>query len=234
MPAAWRLASRILLAPGLAGFLAAEAASGQVLTAKGPHPVRLSWPTNLADYRLETTTNVYWDHVTWPWSWQTWNVAPSRIGTNFVATNAFPESARFFRLYNQRAFCVSDLKQIALSFRIWQGDNGDRLPFQVPTNLGGTRELRAIGAGGFDANAFLHFQVMSNELYDPRILVCPADSTRNAATNFAGLRAENVTFQLRTSDDVQPDAPGVVLAVCPLHGNTLYCDWTVVTGTNSP
>ena len=37
------------------------------------------------------------------------------------------------------------------------------------------------------ADTFRHFQVMSNELSTPRILVCPADD-RTVAVNFARLK----------------------------------------------
>ena len=43
---------------------------------------------------------------------------------------------------------------------------------------GGTMELIP------DGLAYVHFQVLSNELGVPKILVCPADSKRIAATNF--------------------------------------------------
>ena len=91
-------------------------------------------------------------------------------------------------------------------------------------------ELRAIGPDGFDTNAFLHFMVLSNELSVTWRLVCPGDLVRTAATNFAGLRPENVTYRLRTADTVTETNPWEVLAVCPIDGNTLYCDGSVTKG----
>jgi prepilin-type processing-associated H-X9-DG protein len=73
--------------------------------------------------------------------------------------------------------CVNNLKQVGLSFRIWAGDNRDRFPMEVPTNEGGTMEY--LGT----TNVFLHFQVLSNELGDPKVLVCRVDN-RKRATNF--------------------------------------------------
>jgi len=76
-----------------------------------------------------------------------------------------------------RISCVNGLKQCELAFQVWSGDNNGKLPMEISTNFGGTRELVA------DGNAFRHFQVMSNELSTPKIVYCPAD-TRRAATNF--------------------------------------------------
>ena len=83
--------------------------------------------------------------------------------------------------------CVSNLKQDGLAFRIWEGDNGDKYPMAVSTSKGGTMEFDT-GAG-----TFRHFQVMSNELSTPKILVCPLD-TRTAAANFARLKNQNVSY----------------------------------------
>ena len=87
----------------------------------------------------------------------------------------------------QRINCVNNLKQDGLAFRLWAGDNGDKYPMAVSTNKNGTMEY---AEGG---NAFRHFQVMSNELSTPKILVCPADD-RTAAASFARLKNQNVSY----------------------------------------
>jgi prepilin-type processing-associated H-X9-DG protein len=83
--------------------------------------------------------------------------------------------------------CVNNLKQCGLAFRIWAGDNGDKYPMAVPMAKGGTMEF----ADG--ANTFRHFQVMSNELSTPKILICPNDD-RSAAVTFARLKNQNVSY----------------------------------------
>jgi prepilin-type processing-associated H-X9-DG protein len=83
--------------------------------------------------------------------------------------------------------CVNNLKQCGLAFRIWEGDNGDKLPMDVPLAKGGTKEFDT------GADTFRHFQVMSNELSTPKILICPAD-TRTVAYNFARLKNQNVSY----------------------------------------
>ena len=87
----------------------------------------------------------------------------------------------------QRINCVNNLKQCGLSFRIWEGDNGDKMPMDVPLAKGGTKEFDT------GADTFRHFQVMSNELNTPKILICPSD-TRTAAYNFAMLKNQNVSY----------------------------------------
>jgi prepilin-type processing-associated H-X9-DG protein len=98
----------------------------------------------------------------------------------------------------RRIQCVNNLKQIGLAFRIWEGDNGDKYPMDVPRAGGGTEEFDT------GADTFHHFQVMSNELSTPRILICPAD-TRTAAANFIRLRNQNVSYFVGLdADDASP------------------------------
>jgi len=86
-----------------------------------------------------------------------------------------------------RLQCANNLKQCALSFRVWQGDHGDKYPMNLSETNGGTAEFTS------GPNLWRHFQVMSNELSTPKVVICPADS-RLAATNFAFLRNSNVSF----------------------------------------
>jgi type II secretory pathway pseudopilin PulG len=87
----------------------------------------------------------------------------------------------------QRINCVNNLKQCGLAFRVWEGDQGDRYPMAVSTVQGGTKEFTT------GADTFRHFQVMSNELSTPKILICPSD-TRTAANNFVRLKNQNVSY----------------------------------------
>jgi prepilin-type processing-associated H-X9-DG protein len=96
----------------------------------------------------------------------------------------------------QRINCVNNLKQDGLAFRLWEGDNGDKYPMAVSTNKNGTME--------YAADVFRHFQVMSNELSTPKILVCPADN-RTAAASFARLENQNVSYFVGLdATDVRP------------------------------
>jgi prepilin-type N-terminal cleavage/methylation domain-containing protein/prepilin-type processing-associated H-X9-DG protein len=83
------------------------------------------------------------------------------------------------RVKAQRIHCVSYLKQIGLSLRIWQSDHNNLNPVQFYTNeTGGLRFADA-------SNSFRYFQVLSNQLNTPFVLVCPTDKERRPATNFA-------------------------------------------------
>jgi type II secretory pathway pseudopilin PulG len=73
--------------------------------------------------------------------------------------------------------CSDNLKQVGLAFRIWSGDSNDRMPMQTEAEYGGSKESIISGA------VFHTFQVMSNELNDPKILICPSDH-RTAARDF--------------------------------------------------
>lgn len=102
------------------------------------------------------------------------------------------------RLQSSSICCNCNLKQIGLSFRIWEDDNTNLTPMSVSTNFGGTQEYFSTG------QTFRHFQVMSNELSTPKMLVCPRDS-RRAAINFAsGFSNTNISYfvgLVKNSDD---------------------------------
>jgi prepilin-type N-terminal cleavage/methylation domain-containing protein len=86
-----------------------------------------------------------------------------------------------------RVTCVNNLKQIGLSFRIWPTDSTDRYPMEVPVTKGGTMELIT--------NTWPHFQVMSNELSTPRVLICPQDTRRTNALSFQrGFGDTNISY----------------------------------------
>ncbi|HOA63151.1 MAG: DUF4339 domain-containing protein [Verrucomicrobia bacterium] len=134
----------------------------------------------------------------------------------------------------QRIHCVSNMKLIGISFRLWAGDHDDHFPFNVSTNSGGTMELCQPDSDGFDRNAAYHFRALSNELNTTRILVCPADKDKQPAQDFESLEAANLSYKLRTGKDLTEANPEEILVVCPIHNNILYCDGSVVAGQKRP
>jgi prepilin-type N-terminal cleavage/methylation domain-containing protein/prepilin-type processing-associated H-X9-DG protein len=87
----------------------------------------------------------------------------------------------------KRIQCLSNLKQITMSFRVWQGDSFGRFPMIVEGTHGGSLEWVENG------NAFRHLLALSNELNTPKILVCPSD-TRTAVTNFSSFNNSNISY----------------------------------------
>ena len=69
----------------------------------------------------------------------------------------------------QRINCLSNVHQVSLAFRIWQGDNNGKYPMSVSMTNGGAMEWTVT------TNVAAYFQVMSNEIVTPKILICPAD-----------------------------------------------------------
>lgn len=130
----------------------------------------------------------------------------------------------------QSIACVNNLKQVGLAFRIWAGDNNDQFPFNVSTSKGGTLETCQRGGDGYDRSAYLHFQVMSNELATPKILVCPSDSAKQPAADFASLQSWNVSYQVRSGAKVTDVNPTEILTYCPTHHHTGYADGSVKQG----
>jgi hypothetical protein len=85
--------------------------------------------------------------------------------------------------------CLNNLRQVGIAFLLWEADSCDDFPMHYSKVQVGTREF--IGTG----QVFVHFLAVSNELGSPKILVCPADKQKTAATNFnEGFSDANVSY----------------------------------------
>jgi hypothetical protein len=113
----------------------------------------------------------------------------------------------------QRITCVNHLCQVGLAFRLWEGDHTNRYPMSVSTDFGGTLEY---------VETFRHFQVMSNQLSTPVILVCPSD-VRQPANDF-GSNFCNQTISFFVGVDADESNPQM-----PLSG-----DRNITGGTKLP
>jgi prepilin-type processing-associated H-X9-DG protein len=120
------------------------------------------------------------------------------VATVVLAALVLPMLARPKFRCSLRISCVNNLKQTGLAFRLWSGDNNDRFPTSFYTNTSETLKFPDY------TNAFRYFQVMSNELSSPKIVVCPADD-RVSAANFDQLSNTNVSYFIGLdADETRP------------------------------
>ncbi len=118
----------------------------------------------------------------------------------------------------QKISCVNNLKQVGLSFRLWEGDNGDKYPMAVTVANGGVSDI-IDNAGGVEtgthkaANLYQVFMVMSNQLSTPKVIFCPSDGLANhtqTTTNFGAIGNNNVSYFVN-GDAVESD-PQMVMS----------------------
>jgi prepilin-type N-terminal cleavage/methylation domain-containing protein/prepilin-type processing-associated H-X9-DG protein len=89
----------------------------------------------------------------------------------------------------QRIACVSNLKEIGMAFRLWEGDHNDKYPMAVSATNGGAMEWVKPG------KAHVLWQTVSNQLISPKVLWCPADTKATPATNFStGFSDANLSY----------------------------------------
>ncbi len=107
-----------------------------------------------------------------------------------------------------RAQCTSNLKQIGLALRMWADDHEGKFPWLVDPSDGGPANK---------LNAWNHFLTLSNELVNPKLLVCPSDGNRvkqtqaqgwgektKGAYGFSGYRSEITSYYLGLDAGVRP------------------------------
>ena len=93
------------------------------------------------------------------------------------------------RRRTKRINCVNHLHQIGLAFIVWEPGQSDFFPMRVSVEKGGANEPAEHG------NVAAIFQVMSNQLSTPKILICTADTNRVAATIFSsGFGNKNISY----------------------------------------
>lgn len=84
--------------------------------------------------------------------------------------------------------CSSNLKQIALSFKMFAADHNGNFPFAAPDSLAYTD----------DSQAWLHFMTLSNELGSPKLLICPEDIYNKSSASFFSSRTNGAPDTLTT------------------------------------
>ncbi len=110
------------------------------------------------------------------------------------------EAMKEAKAHAQSIACVNSLKNIGLALRVWAIDNESLFPPD--------------------------FRSMSNELVSPKILICPADSGRQAAADWISLGATSVSYEYLAPGTTENE-PNRVVTRCPIHGNIGLCDGSV-------
>lgn len=98
-----------------------------------------------------------------------------------------------------RLSCISNIKVVGTSFRIWANEHGNLYPMETTADAGGARE--SILAG----QVWKVFQVMSNELFWATTIRCPEDEPRSTG-NWTSLGNSNVSYFVGIdANDVRPN-----------------------------
>jgi hypothetical protein len=101
----------------------------------------------------------------------------------------------------KRKACRQQIHSIGFAGRLWANDHDDYYPS--------------------------NFISMSNELNNPRILICPADRARHAATNFLSLLPENCSYEI-VNPGIREGMTNKIFVRCKVHGFVVYTDGSTI------
>ncbi|MEY4918779.1 MAG: hypothetical protein RL616_2692 [Verrucomicrobiota bacterium] len=103
----------------------------------------------------------------------------------------------------KRIWCENNLRQIGIGLHVFLHDHGGRCPMTVPMAEGGAEQFVQNGylVSGAFYFSFRQFQVLSNELSNPRVLACKADEQRVAGTDFATIQNTNLSYFIGVNAD---------------------------------
>jgi hypothetical protein len=109
----------------------------------------------------------------------------------------------------KRIWCENNLRQIGIGFHLFLHDHNGKCPMAVTMADGGAEEFVQNGYAvpGAFYFSYRQFQVLSNELVVPAILVCKADEHRLPATSFSTLLNTNLSYFVGVDADFsQPNS----------------------------
>jgi len=115
----------------------------------------------------------------------------------------------------QRISCLNNEKEIGTAYRLWAGDNGDKVPAQQTSGaLGGWQDMAGIGPQATAqmnwTGAGWNYDIMQNELgQSPKLIVCPSDdiSAAQAFVTNAPMPALNISYFVGVgANDIYPQS----------------------------
>jgi len=83
----------------------------------------------------------------------------------------------------QRINCVSNIKQIGLSYRMWANDYQEKFPWQVVSTDGGTANATGVASGSNPQN----FRAIDKELSSPKVIACSSDGQTSREVNWINI-----------------------------------------------
>jgi prepilin-type N-terminal cleavage/methylation domain-containing protein len=100
----------------------------------------------------------------------------------------------------RQASCLNNLRQIGIGLQNFSMDHEGKVPMQLSTNQGGSREFNSqhLAINPALSFSFHHFQPLSNQLQNVHVLACPADN-RDAQRSFATLSDSQISYWVNTS-----------------------------------
>ena len=121
--------------------------------------------------------------------------------------------------------CTNNLRQVGLGLRLWADDNGDKYPWKVSPDVGGS-----LGSADWTDN----FRVCSNEFVTPAILKCPTDKLKRAGTNWTFTFGDTHVsyFAGFTAVDTRPQTVLTGDANVLGGGGEFDATWTIFMGTS--
>jgi prepilin-type N-terminal cleavage/methylation domain-containing protein len=109
----------------------------------------------------------------------------------------------------QRISCVNNLKEIGTTYRLWAGDNGDKVPAQQTLDQNGYQDANygpAKNAAMPVAAINTNYNLMASEMGNsPKLLACPSDE-RTGAPAFNVLNTAISYFVGVGANDIYPQS----------------------------
>jgi competence protein ComGC len=105
-----------------------------------------------------------------------------------------------------RINCVSNLKLIGITYRVWADEHGDLWPSQQTVASNGWREFLTNADQG--ALCWTNYAIMANELgQDPKLVLCVADERQSASSFTNKFNNLNVSYFVGVSaNDLYPQS----------------------------